>query len=418
MLQSGKIAVARNDLAPLLPSKHVCIHLRGSLRADIRGRRNVQALVDAGFQVSIIDFEEERGKLRERQAQGASITHIYAPNLAEPSLLNPKIALKLLRMFIRSSALLLKTQADVYHAGDLRALPATYLAARLRRKPLIFETYELPLSQPYLTKHRLFWRLAVRCLKTMLRRCDGVIATSPLHAVELQRRYGGPPATLIRNLPVYQAPVKSDRLRRHLHLDAKTRIVLYQGGFQESRSLDKLISTAQYLDSDTVIVLLGAGESQPALEALIAALGVEDRVKILPAVPYDELLEWTASADLGVTLFVPDWSTSLRLSLPNKLFEYMMAGLPTLTTPLDAVVDIINTYGVGGVVSSAEPAELARAINAMLDADAAALERMRRRAQEAIKNELCWEREQERLVRLYYRVLSKPTYARAAVPVR
>ena len=90
--------------------------------------------------------------------------------------------------------------------------------------------------------------------------------------------------------------------------------------------------------------------------------------------------------------------------LPNKIFEYMMAGLPFLSSQVDAVAEVINTYDVGQIVSSLVPAEIAAAINAMLE-DQAALERMHRNALEAAQHELSWEKEQRKLLRLYYNVL-------------
>ncbi len=89
-----------------------------------------------------------------------------------------------------------------------------------------------------------------------------------------------------------------------------------------------------------------------------------------------------------------------RICLPNKLFEYLMAGLPVLTAPLEAIVEVAQTYDVGAVVPSVEPQAVGQAISALL-ADEAALSRMRRNALAACARELRWEVEQERLIALY-----------------
>ena len=82
-----------------------------------------------------------------------------------------------------------------------------------------------------------------------------------------------------------------------------------------------------------------------------------------------------------------------------------MAGLPVLTSPLDAVAELIKTYDVGQIVSSLEPADVAAAINSIL-ADHVALARMHRNALEVAKGEFCWERENLQLINLYEKILS------------
>jgi len=88
------------------------------------------------------------------------------------------------------------------------------------------------------------------------------------------------------------------------------------------------------------------------------------------------------------------------LCLPNKLFEYLMAGLPVLSSALPAVEAIIRRYDVGSVVDVLDPEHVGRAISTLLN-DVDALARMRRNALATAKRELCWEVEREKLVSLY-----------------
>ena len=163
-----------------------------------------------------------------------------------------------------------------------------------------------------------------------------------------------------------------------------------------------LVRAASFLEPNTVIVMMGRdfGTTRAELEALIASEGVADRIKFMPPVPYNELLDWTASADIGLTLFPPDYSRSIRFTQPNKLFEYLMAGLPVLSSQLEAIEEIIETYDVGQVIPSLEPETVAAAINTLL-ADATALHRMSQNALEATKNDLNWEKESLQLIQLY-----------------
>ena len=100
----------------------------------------------------------------------------------------------------------------------------------------------------------------------------------------------------------------------------------------------------------------------------------------------------------------PDYSMNTRVFLPNKLFEYMMAGLPVLSSPLIAVEEVLYHHDVGRVLASLEPEAIASAIEIML-ADRSRLTDMSQNALRASSREFCWRREKLQLLRLYYQVL-------------
>ncbi len=386
------------ERASQLSSTKVCMYVLSKGRTDVRVMREAVSLLEAGLSVTVVDIEPNR-QPREELVQGVLFKHARAPSWRMLGRFKPWLLTKVSQM-LGSMFTVLRTPADIYHAHDITALPACYLAAVLRRKKLVFDAHELPVTDPSITQRPLLRRFATLLLRRMVPRCDGVMTVSPPIGPEIQRRFGGPAVTLVRNLPSYQAVARTDRLRHYLNLPPETRIALYQGGFQLNRALDSLVYAAPFLAPNTIIALLGWGPIQAQLEALIKETGVEDRVKIVPRVPYEELLEWTASADIGLTLFSANWSASIAMCLPNKLFEYLMAGLPVLTTPLEAIVEIVERYDVGRVVPSLEPSVIGQAINEVLE-DQAALERMRANALRASAQDLHWAVESQRLIEFY-----------------
>ncbi len=403
---------------------NICMHVLSPARTNIRAIRAAKALVDSGLPITLVDIEhayeladEEGGSTKfafmpQRQDIGnIRMKHILLPNsfarYYDPIHPLPWLLFKLLRIFCAMIAVI-RIPADVYHASDLTALPACYVAACLRRKPLIFETYDMPLVLPQVTRMRLLHACATRLLRAMIPRCAAVISPSPPIAQKLQRLFKAQSELVIRNIPPYQQHFVSDRLRHHLELGPQIQIALYQGDLRYDRGLDILVRAAHYLEPNIVIVLMGKGESQASLEALIAREGVGHRVKLLPVVPYSELLTWTASADLGLIIYQAH-SPNVPMMLPNKLFEYLMAGVPVLTSPLEAVVEIVNSYQVGRVVSSLDPREVGQTINTML-ADRAELARFRVNALAASERELCWEVESQRLIQIYQDILGSRFY--------
>jgi glycosyltransferase involved in cell wall biosynthesis len=405
---SGVDASVVREPTTTSPPIRVGMHVLGTAHTDMRVMRAATALVEAGFAVTVVDIEWKRSEPVEEDICGVWVKHIFTPNWYTARRFKPWFLIQAVWLLIRSTLLLLQTSADAYHAHDTKTMPACFLAARLRRKPLIFDAHELPLSNESETTH---WRGIIRLfsglLALMVPRCAGVITISPPIAQEIHKRYAGPGVTLIRNMPASRAVPKSDRLRHYLGLSTEVRIALYQGGLEASRGLDRLICAAPFLKQDIAIVLMGPDIEgiQPQLEALIHSERVTDRVKIVPSVPYAEILDWTASANIGLIIYAPDHSLNVKMCLPNKLFEYLMAGLPVLASQLDAVADIINTYDVGQIVSSLRPTDIAAAINTLVG-NPLAYARMRRNALIAAQQELCWEKESHRLIHLYHEILA------------
>jgi glycosyltransferase involved in cell wall biosynthesis len=386
----------------------VCMHVLGAARNDRRVMREATALLEAGFAVSIVDVEGQRNQPVEEEIHGICVKHILMPNSFIATRFTRWALFRAAQLLLLGTLRLIQTPADIYHAHDVTGLPACYIAARLRRKLLIYDAHELPLAE---LSNGLFYQmrtLLAYLLARMVSRCAGVITVSPPILQELRNRYHIPVVSLVRNILPYRTVPKSDRLRQLLGLGPEVRIALYQGHLQPlDRGLETLIRSAAFLEPDIVIVMMGKGNrtAQSEFEALIASEGVADRVKIIPPVPYEELLDWTVSADLGLVVQPPDYSLNVKLCLPNKLFEFLMAGLPVLASRLDAVTEVIKIYEVGQIVSSLAPTDVGAAINAML-ADGDALARMRRNALNAAQQDLCWEKESKRLIHFYREILA------------
>jgi glycosyltransferase involved in cell wall biosynthesis len=377
---------------------HVCMHVLGYAPTDVRVMREAVALARGGWCVSVVDLDEKGTGQAEETVGGIRIVHSRVP-WPFSSRHMPWVLQKVGRM-LGAGWRLFGQRADIYHAHDITALPFSYLTARWHRRPLVYDAHELPLVDPNVTSRPLLHGISVRLLRALTPYCTAIITVSPQIAREFHARYGGPMPTLVRNMLPYASASHHNKLRERLGCPPNTRIALYQGGLQENRALDVVVRAAKYLAPGNLIVLMGSGDHQPQIEQLIAQEGVGDTVRLLPPVPYADLLAWTASADLGLILYRQSYSPNVKYCLPNKLFEYLMAGLPVLCSHLEAVADIIQTYDVGQVAPSLEPEALGAVINDMLS-DRARLATWGAHAREAAKSHLCWEVEQERVVDLY-----------------
>lgn len=392
---------AKRDVPALPGPINVCMHVRGVARTDNRVLREATALSEEGYAVSIVDVEDDPHRPVTEDISGIHVRHIIKPHWLVPVHFKPWRLVRTVQKFLSSVFVLMQMPSDIYHAHDVNTLPVCYVAARCRRKPLIFDAHELPLHG--LEERKNWFRaILIWLLAYMISRCVGVITVSAPIEQLIYNSYRAKKVALVRNVPAYQVIPRGDRLRQALGLRSSVRIALYQGNLQADRELDRLIRAAKFLEPGIVIVLMGKaiGAIQRELEALIAEEEVADRVKIVPPAPYAELLQWTTSADIGLLIYPPESSLNIKLCLPNKLFEYLMAGLPVLASQLDAVADLVKTYNVGQVVSSLEPTNVAGAINEMLNAHYE-LVRMHDNALDAARQEFCWEKEKQQLTSLY-----------------
>ena len=401
-------ALASKEAIPVQSSPKVCMHVRGVARTDGRVMREATTLEKAGFAVSIVDIENDATRPVEEIISDIHLKHILRPDWLIPTHFKPLKLIKTVKKFICTTFCLMQASVDIYHAHDVNALLPCYVAAQLRHKLLIFDAHEMPLYELEGTRQRWIRAFKTRLFVKMLQRCAGVITVSPPIIEEMYNRFHISDVSLIRNIPLYIVVQKNDRLRQYLGLSSNVRIVLYPGNLQSDRSLDKLVHAAKFLERNIVIVLMGRniGSTLVELETLATNEAVTDRLKIIPPVPSEELIDWTASADIGIIVSSPDYSLNVRMFLPNKLFEYIMAGLPVLSSPLTAITEVIKTYDVGRVLSSLEPKDIATEINAMLK-DYAGLQRMRCSALVAAQNELCWGKESQQLLRLYQNIFQK-----------
>ncbi len=131
---------------------------------------------------------------------------------------------------------------------------------------------------------------------------------------------------------------------------------------------------------------------------MVIELNLQNKIIFKARVPYQQLMQYTAVADIGLTL---DKSTNLnyKFSLPNKLFDYIQAETPVLSSPLPEIEKIINKYKVGDYISDHNPKNIANKINDMLSNEKQIVS-WKKNCKFAA-NELTWENEEKILKNIY-----------------
>jgi glycosyltransferase involved in cell wall biosynthesis len=159
---------------------------------------------------------------------------------------------------------------------------------------------------------------------------------------------------------------RPDLIREATGLPAATRIVLFQGRLGPNLGLDEA-AEAVLTVPDAALVLVGFGRGLERSRARDADPRFAGRHFTLAAVHPDELLSWTASADVALVP-LPPISANQRASTPNKFWEAIAAGTPLVVGPdLPVMARLVGDHDLGVVASSLAPVELGRAIGAVLD---------------------------------------------------
>jgi glycosyltransferase involved in cell wall biosynthesis len=287
--------------------------------------------------------------------------------------------------------------AQVVVAHDLPMLPVALHAAALHGAKVVYDSHELFAEQEFSATERCMWRaLEARTIG----RCNAVMAVNPSVARELMQRYGVPHVEVVYNAErCDDLPQRSHRLHDAFGLPSLARVLLFQGGLSTGRQLEALVGAMAMVQvPDLHLVILGDGPLQPTLQKLAAAPGAQGRVHLHPAVPQSQLLAWTAAADAGVIPYQPTCLNNLYCT-PNKLFEFIAAGLPILASDLPEIRAIVSGHGIGQLADLSSTDTIARAIDDFF-ADLARLQSWRGAVLRA-RDLLNWDVEGVKVVQLY-----------------
>ena len=207
--------------------------------------------------------------------------------------------------------------------------------------------------------------------KHLIHYADRVITVSDAIADEYAKLYGIEKPALVLNTPPYKEIDKKNLFREKLGIEENKTIFLYQGGLSSGRGIEILLETFKQLSENQkpktknqpVIVFMGYG---PLEETVQEASKRYENIYFHPAVSPEILLEYTGSADFGIST-IEDSCLSYRYCLPNKMFEYLMAEIPVIVSNLYEMKRLVEKGEVGVVAKENSPQGLQEAIEDALE---------------------------------------------------
>ncbi len=351
--------------------------------------RAAKSLAQAGYEVVLIARHD-----KEEVVDGVRVVP-----LPQPKNRLHRMTMVLWRLY----RLAVQQDADVYHFHDPELMIPGLLLKR-RGKKVIWDAHEhYPnsiLDKYYLAKplrwflSRLFdlWERAV------VRFFDYVIYTTPF----VGQRYQ---TMKVRSGPVENYPII--QLSKTFPRDPQPRI-LYLGGMARIRGQVEVVEAfALVAQKHPEWELCLVGLSRPAsfeqeLKDLAGKLGVEAKVKFMAWVPYEEKERLSAQASIGVITYLPYPNNTS--CLPNKLFDYMLIGLPVVASHFPLYREVVEAHHCGLTVDPARPQEIAHALAYLIEHPEEA-RRMGENGRRAVLETYNWENESRKLLQIYNIVL-------------
>lgn len=287
-----------------------------------------------------------------------------------------------LKLFIK----LLFIKADCLCAIDLDTILPVYYASRIRRLPRVYDAHEL-----FTEMEEVVTRPATHKMWLAIER--HTVPNFP-HGYTVNESYV---REYLRMYSVNYSIVRNATVLRPIEIPPKPgKTILYQGAVNHGRCFPELIHAMQFVD--TQLIICGEGNFYHEAQALAAELGLGKKVIFKGYVKPEDLRAYTLSAYIGITLFVAT-SLSNELSLANRFFDYMHAGVPQLAMAYPEYEAINREYEVANLLKDVTPESVAAALNRLLH-DGNYYAHLQSECLKA-REVYCWQREEERLLDVY-----------------
>jgi glycosyltransferase involved in cell wall biosynthesis len=364
--------------------KHITVLVSNDLQHDQRVAKVCATLLEMGFRITLVGRLLPDSKPFERPYETRRFRLPFQTGALFYAALN-------VRLFFY----LLFKRTDIIVANDLDTLLPAFIIARIKGKELVYDSHEYFTEAEGLTNRPL--------PKKVWLSIEGYIFPKLKHVITVNETIAGiyralyhVPVHVVRNVPLQREEVVVAS-RDALGLPTDKKIVLLQGAYIDpDRGGMELAQSMEFLP-DALLLIIGSGRDLENIKREVAKKNLEDRVRFIAKVPFSELQQYTAVADVGVSLDKP-LHLNYAYSLPNKLFDYIHAGLPVLVSDLPELRRIVEGYNLGRVVSRVEPREIATALQEMFSDEDGGVWKLN--ALNAAR-ELNWQREQEVVRKVY-----------------
>jgi glycosyltransferase involved in cell wall biosynthesis len=370
-------AASRDDVVGIgraATGREIVMLVVSDLRVDPRVEREARALAAAGYSVKIFCPDPTQGKNRYLKIDWGNNINIEFLHWSAASFVRYRPGLRAGKLF--DSAL--RHRPFAFHAHDLNTTVAARAAARVTGAHFVADFHEWfsenvrwDVATASYQPHAAAWKADLQEQERIcLREASAVVTVCDSIADAMAQELGeGRRPAVVRNIPSFSAsPTRSyPPLKQQFGLPEDCFALLYQGGVGPTRYLEPVIEALGEAKRCTLILRGPSIEHfEKAYRKLAEKVGAQDRLILAGPVPSKDVVAAARGADAGIWT-LPALCRNFVYALPNKIFEYMAAGLPVLAAHYPEVRRIVEGHQVGLVFDPDSPGSIAAAINRLVD---------------------------------------------------
>ncbi len=363
----------------------IIVSVTNDLVTDQRVRKVCNTLFSEGFDILLIGRKLPGSLPIKRNYKTCRMRLLFKKGFLFYAEFNTRLFLKLL--FVRK---------DILLSNDLDTLLPNYLVSRLFRKKLVYDSHELFTEVPELIHRPFVQNVWLSIERFIFPKLKNVLTVNRSIADIYNEKYKVP-IHVIRNISSKLPVFKPDQDLAEKVKGNQKMLILQGSGINKDRGAEEAVAMMQYLEN-VVLVIVGGGDVFEKLKEISIDLKIQDKVKIVGKLPYEELLKYTQIADLGLSL---DKGTNLNYeySLPNKVFDYIQCQIPMMVSNRRVVAKLVRDNDIGVVFEKHEPKEMAKIVtDVFLNKAQLKKWQINLKKAAAIYN---WENESEKLKEIY-----------------
>lgn len=296
---------------------------------------------------------------------------------------------------IRLYFFILSSKADVLFSNDLDTLWANFRASKIKHIPLIYDSHEIFCEVPELQKTPLKKRIWEGLEKRIVPQLKYCITVNKSIAEYFHTKYKVN-FRVVRNIPENTVNFQP-KTKQELGIPFDKKIIILQGaGINIDRGAEELVQAMNYVEGAHLFII-GGGDVIEKLKKMVLELNLDRKISIKGKMPKTELFNYTYNSDIGITID-KDTNLNYHFSLPNKVFDYVQAGIPVLASNLPEIKSFISRYNIGCFIQTHDPKHIAEMINKMINSPE--LPNWKQNTQKAAL-ENSWETEKTTLITIF-----------------